>query len=184
MNSAERREARYQRRKAARMKKKAAALREYGDFETVFSFERLYESYRASVRGVGWKASTQRYKAASLANVTKTHEELIAGRYCSKGFYEFDIVERGKPRHIRSVHISERVVQRCLCDYCLVPMLSRSFILEHEIKAVEQAVKHPSASQHGIPTEIETADEHQNEKEIPTITPSQPEADSEPKAAH
>ena len=36
-------------------------------------------------------------------------------------------------------------------------------ILEHEIKAVEQAVKHPSASQHGIPTEIETADEHQNE---------------------
>ena len=60
MNSAERREARYQRRKAARMAKKAAALREYGDFETVFSFERLYESYRASVRGVGWKASTQR----------------------------------------------------------------------------------------------------------------------------
>lgn len=91
MNSAERREAQYQRRKAARMEKKAAALREYGDFETVFSFERLYESYRASVRGVGWKASTQRYKAASLANVTKTHEELIAGRYRSKGFYEFDM---------------------------------------------------------------------------------------------
>ena len=131
MNSAERREARYQRRKAARMEKKAAALREHGDFETVFSFERLYESYRASVRGVGWKASTQRYKAASLANVTKTHEELIAGRYRSKGFYEFDIVERGKPRHIRSVHISERVVQRCLCDYCLVPMLSRSFIYDN-----------------------------------------------------
>lgn len=131
MNSAERREARYQRRKAARMAKKAAALREYGDFEAVFSFERLYESYRASVRGVGWKASTQRYKAASLANVTKTHEELIAGRYRSKGFYEFDIVERGKPRHIRSVHISERVVQRCLCDYCLVPMLSRSFIYDN-----------------------------------------------------
>ena len=131
MNSAERREARYQRRKAARMAKKAAALREYGDFETVFSFERLYESYRASVRGVGWKASTQRYKAASLANVTKTHEELIAGKYRSKGFYEFDIVERGKPRHIRSVHISERVVQRCLCDYCLVPMLSRSFIYDN-----------------------------------------------------
>lgn len=131
MNSADRREARYQRRKAARIAKKAALLREYGDFETVFSFERLYESYRASVRGVGWKASTQRYKAASLANLTKTHEELNAGRYRSKGFYEFDIVERGKPRHIRSVHISERVVQRCLCDYCLVPVLSRSFVYDN-----------------------------------------------------
>lgn len=51
MNSAERREARYQRRKAARMKKKAAALREYGDFETVFSFERLYESYPVALGG-------------------------------------------------------------------------------------------------------------------------------------
>lgn len=40
-------------------------------------------------------------------------------------------MERGKPRHIRSVHISERVVQRCLCDYCLVPMLSRSFIYDN-----------------------------------------------------
>lgn len=145
MNSAERREARYQRRKAARMEKKAAALREYGDFETVFSFERLYESYRASVRGVGWKASTQRYKAASLANVTKTHEELIAGRYRSKGFYEFDIVERGKPRHIRSVHISERVVQRCLCDYCLVPMLSRVIHLRQRRELARQGVS--SASQ-------------------------------------
>lgn len=72
MNSAERREARYQRRKAARMKKKAAALREYGDFETVFSFERLYESYRASVRGVGWKASTQRYKAALVPMLSRS----------------------------------------------------------------------------------------------------------------
>jgi RNA-directed DNA polymerase len=131
MNSAERREARYQRRKAARAERKAAALREYGDFEAVFSFERLYESYRASVRGVGWKASTQRYKASVLANITKTNEELLAGKYRSKGFYEFDLVERGKPRHIRSVHISERVVQRCLCDYCLVPMLSRSFIYDN-----------------------------------------------------
>lgn len=131
MNSTERREARYQRRKAARMEKKAAAIREYGDFEKVFSFEHLYESYRASARGVGWKASTQRYKAAALSNVTKTHEELMTGKYKSKGFYEFDLVERGKPRHIRSVHISERVVQRCLCDYCLVPALSKSFIYDN-----------------------------------------------------
>lgn len=131
MNSAERREARYLRRKAARMKKKAALLREYGDFEAVFSFERLYESYRASVRGVGWKASTQRYKASALAHIGKTQDELLTGKYRSKGFYEFDLVERGKPRHIRSVHISERVVQRCLCDYCLVPLLSRSFVYDN-----------------------------------------------------
>lgn len=131
MNSAERHEARYQRRKAARMAKKTAMLDEFGDFGSVFTFERLYASYRASIKGVGWKASTQRYKASSLAHITKTQEELLSGKYRSRGFYEFDIVERGKPRHIRSVHISERVVQRCLCDYCLVPVLSKSFIYDN-----------------------------------------------------
>lgn len=56
---------------------------------------------------------------------------MLTGKYRSRGFYEFDLVERGKPRHIRSVHISERVVQRCLCDYCLVPALSKSFIYDN-----------------------------------------------------
>ena len=128
MNSKERHEARYQRRKAARAEKRKAAARDFGNFEAVFSFEHLYDAYRGSIKGVGWKASTQRYKASALSHISRTHDELLAGTFRSKGFYEFDIVERGKPRHIRSVHISERVVQRCLCDYCLVPMLSRSFI--------------------------------------------------------
>lgn len=131
MNSTERHEARYQRRKAARIEKKAKALKEFGDFGAVFSFDHLYASYRASIKGVGWKASTQRYKSSALAHIAKTQEELLTGKYRSRGFYEFDLVERGKPRHIRSVHISERVVQRCLCDYCLVPALSKSFIYDN-----------------------------------------------------
>lgn len=128
MTSQERREARYQRRRAARLQRKAELAREYGDYETVFSFDNLYRGYRESIKGVGWKASTQRYKAGALAHINKTQDELLAGTFRSRGFYEFDLVERGKPRHIRSVHISERVVQRSLCDNCLVPMLSRSFI--------------------------------------------------------
>lgn len=131
MNSAERHEARYRRRRAARLARKAELAAEAGDFEKVFSFDNLYAAYRASVKSVGWKASTQRYKASALANIERTHRELLAGTFKSRGFFEFDIVERGKPRHIRSVHISERVVQRCLCDNCLVPMLSRSFVFDN-----------------------------------------------------
>ena len=70
----------------------------------------------------GGKASTQRYKANALLNVVDTLDLLRSGKFKSKGFYEFDIIERGKERHIKSVHISERVVQRCLCDYSLVPI--------------------------------------------------------------
>lgn len=94
MNSAERHEARYQRRRAARLEKRARDTKGLGDFESVFSFEHLYAAYRASVKGVGWKASTQRYKASALANIDKTHNALLSGTFKSKGFYEFDITER------------------------------------------------------------------------------------------
>jgi hypothetical protein len=40
----------YQRRKAARIEKKAKALKEFGDFGAVFSFDHLYASYRASIK--------------------------------------------------------------------------------------------------------------------------------------
>lgn len=128
MTSEERREARYQRRKAEREAKKQDRNENCGCFEAVFSYDNMYDAYKQTRKGVLWKSSVQTYKANALANVYKTRVELLSGRYKSRGFTEFDLVERGKPRHIKSVHISERVVQRCLCDNCLTPLLSSSFI--------------------------------------------------------
>lgn len=73
----------------------------------------------------------QKYITQAPLNVLNTHKLLISGKYQSQGFYEFDILERGKPRHIKSVTIEERVVQRCLCDYALVPVISRTFIYDN-----------------------------------------------------
>lgn len=131
MNSKERHERRYQRRKAKREAKKRLFQEEYGVYENVFTFDHLYKSYQGCIKGVGWKASTQRYKANAMLNLAETLEKLNAGKFKSKGFHEFDIFERGKPRHIKSVHISERVVQRCLCDYSLVPTFGRQFIYDN-----------------------------------------------------
>ncbi|MDR2194514.1 MAG: hypothetical protein LBP19_08635 [Treponema sp.] len=39
--------------------------------------------------------------------------------------------ERGKIRHIKSIHISERVVQKCLCDRVLTPLLSHPLIYDN-----------------------------------------------------
>lgn len=131
MNSKERHEARYQRRKMRRLLRRQKNNAKYGDFEKVFSFDNLYTSFRKCCLGVGWKASTQRFKANALQNVNDLFRSLQNDKYKSRGFYEFDIVERGKERHIKSVHISERVVQRCLCDNALVPMFSKSFIYDN-----------------------------------------------------
>ena len=131
MNSTERKELRYQRRKAKRDEKKAARLAVADDFEKVFTYENLYRSYRCCRRGVSWKSSVQRYIATAPLMITQTRNRLMKGTYRSPGFFEFDLYERGKKRHIRSTIIGERVVQRCLCDNSLIPAITPTFIYDN-----------------------------------------------------
>lgn len=100
-------------------------------FDNVFSFDNLYNACKSCYKGVNWKTSTQKYRLHALCNVATTYEQLHAGTYKSRGFYQFTVRERGKTRTIKSVHISERVVQKCLCDYCIVPVLSKSLIYDN-----------------------------------------------------
>lgn len=131
MTSQERKEARYQRRKAARQAAKESEYAEADSFEKVFTYGNLYDAYKCCRRGVAWKASVQRYITSAPLNILNTQKQLMAGKFRSPGFYEFDLYERGKHRHIRSTVINERVVQRCLCDNCLVPLLGRTFIYDN-----------------------------------------------------
>jgi len=131
MNSEERHKARYLRRKAKRDEKKAAAMREYDNFDKVFTFDNLWKAYRKCVCGVGWKASTQIYRNRPITNIARVLNALRSGTYKSKGFYAFTVIERGKTRHIKSVHISERVVQRCLCDNSLIPAFIATLIYDN-----------------------------------------------------
>ncbi len=131
MTSKERREGRYQRRQKHRAERKAKNTAGCDDFDQVFSYDHLYRSYKLCRRGVAWKGSVQKYITQAPLLVKQTYDRLQTGKFKSSGFYEFDIHERGKLRHIRSVTINERVVQRCLCDYALVPMLSRTFVYDN-----------------------------------------------------
>lgn len=101
------------------------------NFDDVFTYDHLYDAYRKSLKGVRWKGTVQNYQFHSLSNLTITLEEVREERFESGKFFKFDLMERGKLRHIQSVGIKERVVQRCLCDYCLVPSLSKHFIYDN-----------------------------------------------------
>jgi len=131
MNSDERRAARYQRRKEKRQRNKNRLAYLCDSFDSVFTYSNLYAAYKKCILGVGWKASTQLYKANAVYNIYTTYEELHTGKFKSDGFFEFKLQERGKVRYIRSVTIHERVVQRCLCDFALTPMLSRQLIYDN-----------------------------------------------------
>lgn len=131
MNSKERHEIRYQRRVAARQAKRIAYSESFGRYEDVFSYEHLYQAGKNCCKGVMWKNSTQSYMSRITTNTASTHDALLRREFRSRGFHDFDLIERGKLRHIRSVHISERVVQRCLCDNILVPVFSHSFVFDN-----------------------------------------------------
>ena len=130
MTSEERHKAREARRKAKRAAKREAVLQEYS-FERVISSASLVKAAMLSKRGVNWKASVQRYHINLLRNTWTLRQKLINGESVVQGFICFDLMERGKLRHIRSVHFKERVVQRSLCDNALVPVLSRGLIYDN-----------------------------------------------------
>ena len=126
MTSEERKEARYQRRKALREAKRRAAIQVYDSYERVISANSLIHAERQSRKSVRFKASVQRYDMNLLRQTFDTRRKLKAGKNVTMGFICFSLCERGKTRNIRSVHFKERVVQRSLCDNALVPVLSRS----------------------------------------------------------
>lgn len=128
MTSEQRHELRYQRRKAARAKAKSVKWADADNYEKVFTYENLYRAYKKCRRNVAWKASVQRYISQAPLQLYDTWVKLNDGTYQSPKFFEFDIYERGKKRHIRSTIIGERVVQRCLCDNALVPVIGSTFV--------------------------------------------------------
>jgi hypothetical protein len=128
MNSGERRKGRHERRKAERERRRRENVSRYDNFALLTDPDNLYQAFTSARRGVNWKESTQRYDMNLFNNILETRRKLIEGENVQSGFVEFTLHERGKIRHIKSVHISERVIQKALCDQILVPVLSNGLI--------------------------------------------------------
>lgn len=131
MTSAERHEARYQRRKAAREAKRREKLDYYDSFERVIKPTALLRANWDSRKGVTFKASVARFDAHAYHNSFLLSHDLRAGRKIHEGFYAFTVIERGKERQIHSLHYRERVVRRSVCINALVPILSSNLIYDN-----------------------------------------------------
>lgn len=101
------------------------------DFETVFSYDNMFQAGHECCKGVRWKHSTQTFELELPIWVANLHRELMDGSYKPKHYQEFDIMERGKKRHIKALHISDRCVQKCLCKFFLKPLLTPKLIYDN-----------------------------------------------------
>lgn len=122
MNSEERRAARRARRDAKRAENRAKRI-DGCTLEAVADLDNLYDAANGAAAGVRWKSSVQRYMARVIPNIMRARRDLLTGADFRRGFIEFDLFERGKLRHICSVHFSERVIQKSLSRHALAPAI-------------------------------------------------------------
>lgn len=99
--------------------------------EDITQFERILQTIRKCGNGVRWKASVQHFEIDTLRWASAIRRQMRDGTFQSKGFCHFDLVERGTLRHIQSVHISERTVQKLLCNYALKPVILPRLIYDN-----------------------------------------------------
>lgn len=131
MNSAERRELRYRRRKQKRLEKVKERSIIYTKPEEIFSTESIVNGFKKVGKASHWKSSTKRFKAFVFTSARAESKALLNGTWRTKGVKEFDIIERGHPRHIQNVHISEKAVQSALSNECLIPIIRPSLIYDN-----------------------------------------------------
>lgn len=100
-------------------------------YERILDLNNLYDAFSKCKKNVDWKHSVQKYEANVLSNINSLRKQLENGTYKQKPFSEFTINERGKTRNIKALHISDRVLQRALCDDILIPELKKYLIYDN-----------------------------------------------------
>ena len=91
----------------------------------------LSNSFENCKKNVEWKESIQKFESHKYRNLINIRKSLIDKTYMQKDPYCFQLCKRGKVRNIRAVHISDRVVQKTLCDYILMPELEKYLIYDN-----------------------------------------------------
>lgn len=128
MTSEERKEARYQRRKA---KREAKAQKYAKTFDEVFSFGNLMAAGKRCCNGVRWKASAINFEVFLARECAGILAEIRSGKHAFRGFQSFTTIEHGKARDIDALPIRQRAAQKCLCQNLLTEMFSHSFVYDN-----------------------------------------------------
>lgn len=122
MNSEERHEARYRRRKAAREKKLRERQAKVGTLSQALPYRAVYFSGKDACKGVRWKTSTKNFELRLFSRSARARRKIIAKTWKFKKPYSFMLNERGHIRKIDAPHIEDRQIQKAICREVLRPL--------------------------------------------------------------
>ena len=122
MNSKERHEARYRRRKAERDRKKLARVEAIGGLETALSYHELFKAGKKCCNGVRWKNSTQRFEMHLFSGTAVRCAQIKSDSWKPAAYVHFILSERGKVRPIDAPRIQDRQVHKAYTRNVLLPL--------------------------------------------------------------
>lgn len=131
MNSNERHEARYRRRKAERERRKVERARAVGGLGRVFTYNTMFKAGKKCCSGVRWKSSVQRFELHLFSQTAKTRRELFEHRWTPGNYVSFHLTERGKLRPINAPKIQDRQVHKTLTQGALLPLYLPDMIYDN-----------------------------------------------------
>lgn len=97
------------------------AINESGDFKHLCSIQTYINAFKYCRKNALWKASTQRFEKDLLSSCLELANTVKSGNYYPKEYQEFDLCERGKPRHIKAPVVRDRAFCHALCQDVLLP---------------------------------------------------------------
>lgn len=130
MNSLERRELRYQRRKKLREDKiinKCSLI----NIDNCFKFSKVYYYAKKCTKNVGYKKSTINFKLHMFSIVSSTCVNIKNNNYKVSDTYKFKINERGKERIIDAPTIKDRLVHKVISNEVLIPLYDSKLIYDN-----------------------------------------------------
>lgn len=128
MNSVERHEARYQRRKAMREERKNNRARAVGGLSRVFSYHKMMKYGKKCCNGVRWKSSTINFELHLFSITAKQRREIFERKWKPSPYKNFPLRERGKIRPISAPTIQDRQIHKTLTREVLLPLYSADMI--------------------------------------------------------
>ena len=131
MNSVERKQARYERRKNKRLRIIEERSSKYADLNNAFCFSKAIYYGDKCCNGVGYKKSTQNFKLHEFTIISNICRDIKTSNYKVGDTYSFIINERGKVRKIDAPHIKDRVVHKILSNEIIEPLYTPHLIYDN-----------------------------------------------------
>ena len=99
-------------------------------FDSLWNFQNLYRAHRKARLGKRHKREVILFEKNLAMNLTSLSRSIRDGSYRMSGYYRFCVYEP-KKRNISALHYRDRVVQHCLCDELLGPLLGKRLIYDN-----------------------------------------------------